>query len=311
MAKSIHTRISIRALLLGNLLMVISTILTGTDFSVVKLVAPRAASGNDVTSVSIIGACALFWIVSLFCKCQPLQRRDAVRVLVGGGLLVWLFVFLFNMALALGNPVDVAVVNTLTPVFIAGFAIIFLHARVGWVQASGLIIGLGAAIAVIIGASGAPTVHAKNNLLGVILGLASCLGYAVYLMLMTGPLQRYSVVSLLRWVFLAASVPALFFIPSFAHAPIWHLHELTPWLSLIFITTCPMFLAYILVNRSIDYMGSELTGLYDYFLPVVSVGSSLILGVITEVSALQIVAMSAVVVGMVLTILGKRRDDPT
>lgn len=299
----------LRALLLGNGMMLIASIMTGTDFSVVKLVAPSAASGNQVSCISILGACALFWIVSLFCKCQPLRRQDAVRVLVGGGLLVWVFVILFNLALQLGNPVDVAVANTLTPVFIALISICFMHGRVGWVQGAGLAAGLASAMIVIIGSGSSDAVSSgKSGLVGVLLGLADTLGYAVYLVLMIKPLKRYNVISLLRWVFLAASVPSLFFVPGFFHAPIWHMGA-SPWLSMLYITVCPMFLAYILVNRSIVYIGSEITGLYDYFLPVVSVVSSLVLGVITRVSVLQIVAMVVVIIGMVLTILGKRRGE--
>lgn len=293
-------------MIVGNVLMLVSTIFFAVDFPLIKILVPSAMDGNDITVFRVVGACVIFWIASLFVKCTPLRRSDALKVLLGGGLTLWAFVEFFNLGVAFGNPVDVSVVMTLPPVFVALIGACFMRVRVSWIEVLGLALGLAAAVVVVIGGG---TGHAgKDNMFGIVFAVISCISYALYLIIMAKPLKTYSPVALLRWTFLAACVPTIILLFSFFKAPIFHHGGMeTAWWSIIFIIVAPTFLSYLLINKSIKLIGSELTGLYEYFLPVLALIASLVMGVVHTVRTDQIIAMVVVVIGMALTTIGKRR----
>lgn len=297
---------SVKDMIVGNVLMLVSTIFFAMDFPLIKILVPSAMNGNDITVFRVAGACLIFWIASLFAKCTPLRRSDALKVLLGGGLTLWAFIEFFNLAVAFGNPVDVSVVMTLPPVFVALIGVCFMHVRVSWIEVLGLVLGLAAAVVIVIG--GGTGHDGKDNLLGIIFAVISCLAYAFYLIIMAKPLKTYTPISLLRWTFLAACVPTIILLFHFVKAPIFHHPDMqTAWGCIIFIIVAPTFLSYLLINKSIKLIGSELTGLYEYFLPVLALIASLIMGVVHSVRTDQIIAMMVVVIGMVLTTIGKRK----
>lgn len=150
--------------------------------------------------------------------------------------------------------------------------------------------------------------HASDALLGNLLALASALCYAIYLVVLEGPTHRYRPVSLLRWVFLAAFIPAIFLIGAFPHAPLFHAEgqTLTPWLMIAFVVVCPTFLAYLMVNPAIKLIGSVLVSIYQYLVPVIATIASVLMGLAT-LRLPQILAMAAIIAGMLLTNLAKHR----
>lgn len=300
---------SVGKLLTGHLCMLICTIFFGVDFPLIKMIVPSSMNGMDVTVFRIMGACILFWLTSAFIRCKPLQKQDYLKVLLGGGLSLFAFLFLFNLSLQYGNPVDVSIVMTLPPIIVVIIGVCFMHARVSLLEVIGLAVGLAGAVIVILG-GGSAGKSGSDNLLGDLIALASCFAFAIYLIIMAKPSHDYSPVSVLRWTFLAASVPCLFLLDQFFRAPIFHAPDQgTAWIIISVIMVAPSFLSYLLMSPAIKLIGSELTGLYQYFLPVIAVVSSLIFGVVHEVRADQIIAMVIVVVGMVLTTIGKRRSN--
>ena len=118
-------------------------------------------------------------------------------------------------------------------------------------------------------------------------------------------MQRYRPVSMLRWVFLMSCLPMLFLLPSLPKAEIFHTVEWQPWACIAFILICPTFLAYFLINPAEKLIGSELVSIYQYFLPVVAMIASVIMGV-AHIRFIQIVAMIVIIIGMLITTKAKR-----
>lgn len=291
--------------LLGNLCILTSTIFFGVNIPVVKLLIPTWMTDIDVTLFRILGGCALMWIASLFVKTRSIDRQDWKSIVLGGALGLFSFLFLFNMSLRYANPIDVSIIMTFPPVFVILIGVIFKGQRPSWLEYLGIVVSFVGAFLVIVFQHGG---HAgSDDLLGDILAFVSTACYAFYLVIMEGTSKKYSPVNLLRWVFLFAAIPALFFIGDFFKAPIFHSAEtLTPWLWVGFIILCPTFLSYFLINPADKMIGSELVSLYQYFLPVVAAIASVLMGV-AKLHTIQIVAMGVIIIGMVMTNLGKRR----
>lgn len=289
--------------LLGNGLMLVAAIFWGFNVSVTKALIPDWMTANGITATRLIGACILFWLVSLFMTHKRIAGGDWIRLIAGGVIGLFGFVYLFVSALRFGEAIDISIIMTLPPAVILLYGAIFRHSRPSLLELAGVIISLVGAVVVILDAGNAKT--GSNNLLGDLLAVASTICYAFYLIVLEGPTKTYKPVTMLRWVFLFAAIPALVLVPPMRHMPIMHTSELAPWLEIGFILLCPTFLAYFMVQPAMKRIGSELVSLYQYLVPVFATVSAVMMG-ISHLRAVQIVAMAIIITGMVLTNLGKR-----
>ncbi len=291
----------------GNLLILIATIFFGVNIPVVKYLNPQWLTSDDITVFRLGGGCLLFWLTSLIVKGNDrIARNDFPRILIGGGLGLFAFIFLFNLSLRYANPIDVSIIMTLPPVFVILINVLFRRARPSWLELAGVVLAFAGAVIVIM--SKHTDTKASDALLGNLLALASALCYAIYLVVLEGPVHRYRPVSLLRWVFLAAFVPALLLLGDFPGAPLFHsdASRLAPWLMIAFVVICPTFLAYLMVNPAIKLIGSVLVSIYQYLVPVIATIASVIMG-LASLHAVQVIAMAVIIGGMLLTNLAKRR----
>lgn len=293
-----------RRFITGNGCILLATIFWGINVSVTKALIPEWMTSDGITAVRLIGACVLFWLASLFVKTQPVRRSDMLRIVAGGLVGMFGFMYLFVASLRYGNPIDISIIMTLPPVFVLLIGIVFSHLRPSRLEYIGVVVSFaGAAIVVLCGSGG----HAgSDNLLGDLLAIASTVCYASYLVVMEKPSHTYRPVSLLRWVFLFSAIPALLLVPGMQHMPIVHTSQAVPWLEIGFILLCPTFIAYFLVQPAIKSIGSELVSLYQYLLPVFAAISAVLMG-LDRLKWPQIAAMAVIIAGMVCTNIGKRR----
>lgn len=283
----------------GNLLILIATIFFAVNIPVVKLLNPEWLSSNDITVFRLGGGCILFWIASLFVKPDKIDRQDFPRILIGGGIGLFMFIYLFNLSLRYANPIDVSIIMTLPPVFVILINVLFRKSRPSLLEIVGVALGLAGAVIVIMAKHSDD--KASDAMLGNLLALASALCYAIYLVVLEKPTHKYRPVSLLRWIFLAAFVPCLFVLWSMPEAPMFHggLH----WGAIgmiAFVVLCPTFLSYLMINPAIKLIGSELVSLYQYLLPVFATIASVLMG-LAHLHWMQVFAMVVVVAGMLLT----------
>lgn len=292
------------AFLIGNLCMLIATLFWGLNVPVTKVLIPEWMTGNGISAVRIVGGCMLFWLASLFVKTQRIQRADWAKVILGGAVGLFGFIFLFVNSLKYGNPIDISIIMTLPPMFVILIGVIFKHERPSLIEYLGVLVSFAGAFVVI--ADGKSGVAGSDNFLGDMMAIASTLCYAFYLVILEGPTKQYKPVNLLRWVFLFAAIPGLFLIPGMQHEPIAHTTETMPWLEIAFILVCPTFLAYFLVQPAVKDIGSELVSIYQYLLPVFATIASVMMG-IDHLRPMQVVAMAIIVAGMIMTNIGKKK----
>lgn len=292
--------------IIGNLCILLATIFWGVNVSVTKALIPDWMTADSIVAVRLVGGAALMWIASLFVKCDRIARGDWSRIVLGGVVGLFLFIFLFVTSLRYGNPIDISIIMTLPPVFVILIGVIFLHRRPSVLEYIGVAVSFVGAVIVILAGQGGR--NGSNNLLGDLLAIASTLCYAFYLVILERPSATYRPVTVLRWVFLFAAIPALVFLPGMVHLPILHTSHVTPWVEIGFILLCPTFIAYFLVQPAIKDIGSELVSLYQYLLPAFATISAVLMG-LDKLKWIQVLAMAIIVGGMVLTNVGKSRKN--
>lgn len=290
--------------LVGNGCILLATIFWGVNVSMTKALIPDWMTSEGISAVRLVGGCLLFWVASLFMKCGRIARHDWLRLILGGGVGLFAFIYLFVLSLRYGNPIDISIIMTLPPVFVILMGVIFEHRRPSLIEYAGVVVSFVGAAIVILDSGNAKS--GSDNLLGDILAVASTICYAFYLVILERPSHTYRPVTMLRWVFLFAAIPALFLIPGMQDMPILHATDATPWMEIAFILFCPTFIAYFLVQPAIKSIGSELVSLYQYLLPVFATISAVLMG-LDRLRWMQVVAMGIIIIGMVLTNIGKKR----
>lgn len=290
--------------LIGNLCILIATIFWGMNVSFTKALIPDWMTANGIIVVRLIGGCLLMWFASLFLKCEKIARHDWLKLVLGGAIGLFAFIYLFVTSLRYGNPIDISIIMTLPPIFVVLIGVIFLKQRPSVAEYIGIAVSMaGAAVVILYGQGGK---NGSDNLLGDLLAVASTLCYAFYLVILQGPSKTYRPVNMLRWVFLFSAIPALFLIPGMQHMPILHTSHSAPWLEIGFILLCPTFLAYFLVQPAEKRIGSELVSLYQYLLPVFATITAVVMG-LDRLKTIQVIAMVIIIAGMVLTNIGKHK----
>lgn len=292
-------------MLCGNAFILIAIILFAMNIPVVKILIPQWMDAEDVTLVRLVGGGAFFWIVSLFVKKDPIDRKDFLKIFLGGGFTVFCFIYLLNVALKYGNPIDVSIIMTLPPVYIIIYQMIFKHRRPSWLEIAGIMIAFAGAVIVI--ANGHQTKHAPNPLLGDMIAVVCGVAYMAYLLILEKPTHKYRPVPMLKWVFLGACIPCLAICHGVPDAPILHTQAgFMPWFWVVFLMLGPSFLAYLLVNPAVKMIGSELVSIYQYFMPVVTTIVAVMLGE-AKFQWIEGVAIAVIIGGMLMTDIGNRR----
>ncbi|MDE5555691.1 MAG: DMT family transporter, partial [Muribaculaceae bacterium] len=151
----------------GNLCILIATIFWGMNVSFTKALIPSWMTANGIIVVRLIGGCLLMWAVSLFLKCDKIAKRDWIKLIFGGTVGLFGFIYLFVTSLRYGNPIDISIIMTLPPIFVILIGVIFLKQRPSFIEYIGIAISMaGAAIVILAGHSGK---SGSDNLLGDIL----------------------------------------------------------------------------------------------------------------------------------------------
>lgn len=298
-------------LLIGNLCMLVAALFWGLNVSVTKALYDPIGwmTPHSIVIVRLIGGAILFWIASAFVKCESIEKSDWLKLILGGFIGLFGFIFLFIQSLEYGSAIDISIIMTLPPIFVILIGVIFLHRRPGWMEYVGVAVSfVGAAIVILGGADkGHISSHSPHPILGDCLAIASTICYAFYLTILEGPTKKYKPVGMLRWIFLFAAIPSLFLLKGFDELPLFTGHApALPWIYITFILVGPTFIAYFLVQPAMKRIGSELVSIYQYLLPVFATISAIFM-IHEKLHWIQVLAMGVIVIGMLFTTFGKRR----
>lgn len=295
---------SLETILYGNACILTATIFWGVNYPFTKALIPEFMSSEGVAAFRVLGGCFLFWLSSFFIKTDKIERQDFLKIIIGGALGLFGCIYLFVIALDYGSAIDIAIIMTLQPAFVMLIEVLFLHRRPAIIEYAGLAISfVGAALVILTDHTG--TSHANNLLVGDIFAVCAGICFAIYLVILQKPTQKYKPISLLRWVFLFAALPGLFLVPKLPQMAIWDAGKLVPWLEIAFIVLCPTFFAYLLVQPASKAIGSVLVALYQYLTPVVAALAAIWMGV-DHLRWTQVAAMLIIIAGMLLTNFGKK-----
>ncbi len=262
-------------LLKGHISTLGAVILFGLMSPMCKLAMQNGAvDGLLLAFFRVSGAALLFWLISPLFSREKIARRDWLPLL--GMSLCGMVInqFLYVLGIQYTSPTNACVVGTSTPVMTFILAALFLHHRVTWLKVGGFLLASVGALVLILGSGGGLSGHP----LGDTLCLISQFSAACYFVFFGGVLRRYHPVTIMKWLFLFATVLTVLPISGrLAALPTaaFSMHEL---FAIAYVVIGGSFFSYLLLIVGQRCLEPPTVAAYNYVQPIIAAAVGILLG---------------------------------
>ncbi|MDE6255851.1 MAG: DMT family transporter [Muribaculaceae bacterium] len=265
----------------GHLAMLGANVCWGLMSPVVKLVfASGLIAPLIMVDFRVAGAALLFWIASIFSPREHVPAGDILRLFGAGMLGILLNQGCFIIGVSLTSPGEASLVTTTMPMWVMLLAWIFLHEPITVKKAGGILLGASGALILIFG-NGARTSGGSSPALGDFIVLMAQLSYATYLTIYRNFIRKYSLITLMKWMFLSASIVSLPATFSQILTTDWGSVTLSEWLGIGYVVVFGTFIAYICIMIGQKNLRPTIVGMYNYVQPIVATLTGICLGLDT------------------------------
>lgn len=258
-------------------------------------------------AMRMIGATACFWLLSLFTRKESVERGDFPLLLLGGLLSVAFNQNLFICGIAFTSPVDASVVTTMLPIITMLLAAAILGEPITGLKAGGVAVGTAGAILLVMSNGDGLTFDASHAL-----GDAMCLGaqlsFAFYLVLCKKVIGKYSPVTLMKWMFLSATVVTLPFSGSSLAGIDYAAVPSAVWGEVAYVVFVGTVMTFFLMPIGQRSLRPTVVSSYNYVQPVVSAIASLSLG-LASFGWVKGLAVGLVFCGVMMVGRSRAKDD--
>lgn len=252
-----------------------------------------------------IGAGLIFWLLSLFTKREKVSRGDLWRIFLASLFGFFLTQITFLMAIPLITPMESAITGALTPVFTMLIAAVAVHEPITGKKAGGVTLSLAGVLYLIISSMSGNVPGGSSNVWGLLLILGNVLFFSIYLGVFRPLIERYSVVTFMKWIFLFSLLMGL----PFGGAEIMHTDLLSlpgKWLAeLAYLIVMATFVAYFLIPLAQQRIRPTLVSMYSYLQPIIAIGISIAIGM-DRLTITKVVATLMVFTGVWLVSRSRR-----
>ena len=259
-----------------------------------------------LTDCRMVGAAALFWVLSLFTGRERVEGRDLLLMFFASLFGIVLNPGLFLFGLGLTSPVNASIITTSSPIITMVLAAVFLGEPVSRLKVGGVFLGALGALILIAGGGGSG--DAEGSPLGDVLVVAAQLSFSCYLVLFKRLTSRYSPVTLMKWMFTYASVCVIpFSYNEWACAGLGDVGS-DAWWGVAAFVVGPTFVSYLLLPVGQRFLRPTVTAMYNYVQPIVATLAAVWMGV-GGFSVLKGVAVVLVFCGVGMVARSKSRED--
>ncbi len=263
----------------GNLIMLLVISIFGLNIPVNKyLYSEHLLSPMAMTALRMSFAAVAFWLVSLFMPKEKVEKKDLLFLFAGGLCGMVFNQGLFAYGLGQTSPVDASIITTSSPLFAMIIAAIVLKEPITWMKAGGVLVGAAGAIFLVY-SSNHGDIEQGASLSGNMAIVGAQFFYAFYLVI-TRPLsEKYSSVTMMKWMFLSACIAALpFSYGDVLKAPLFYQTDTLPFLLLAFTLVGATFITYLLIPFAQRRIRPTTISMYNNMQPLIASGIAIYMG---------------------------------
>mgnify|MGYP000083332680 FL=1 len=215
------------------------------------------------------GAAAAFWIASLFVHREPVALRDRLSLFFAALLGIVLNQGSFILGVSMTSPIDASVVTTTAPIFAMIIAALYLREPITGMKIAGVAIGAVGALMLILSSPAAAS-SGSGSIGGDLLCMFAQLSYATYFVVFKGLIGRYGPVTLMKWMFLFATLCWLPFGAEDFVSTRWQAFGWRNFAEVGFIVLGATFLTYLLLPVGQKNLRPTVGCMYNYLQPLVA-----------------------------------------
>lgn len=228
-----------------------------------------------VTDLRIGGAMVFFWIASFFQKPEHVSHKDLASLFVAALLGIVFNQGCFIFGVSLSSPGDASIITTSMPLWAMVLAALILKEPITGKKVLGIAAGASGALLLILGngqnGQGTSATTAGGTMIwGDLLVLLAQFCYALYIVLYKDFVNKYSLVTIMKWMFTYSFICILPFSANSLMRTDWsnlHLPELG---GLSFIVVGATFISYMLIVVGQKNLRPTVAGMYNYIQPLVA-----------------------------------------
>lgn len=292
----------------GHVLILIVNILFAINITISKSLLPDQISPEGLTLLRMLFASVMFWITSLFTTREHVTRKDLGLLFLCSMTGIALNQGLFLFGLSQTSPIDASIISTASPIFVMVLAAIILNEPITRLKAFGVMLGATGAIALIL--SSIQVATGQSNMFGNLLCITSSFSYSIYLVIAKPITQRYSSVTMMKWMFLfAAIVISPFTYQNLLETPAFHgTISFQNIASILYVLIGATFIPYLLIPMSLKRIRPTTMSMYNYIQPMGASTIAIIIGQDTF-SIVKLIAAAFVFGGVYMVTQSKSRED--
>ncbi len=219
----------------------------------------------------------LFWMLGLFTRREKVPAIDLLRM--AGAALLGLVIpqMTFLTAITMTAPIDLSVVQSMTPIMTMFVAAIFLKEPITWKKVGGVALSFAGVLWLIFQSTHAAG-PVQTRPLGIVLTITNALCFALYLGICRPVIQRYSVVTLMKWMFLFAFLVSLPFSAKQVVALDYAAVPAKVWWEVGYLIIFATFVAYFLIPIGQQRIRPTLVSMYGYLQPIIASAVGIAIG---------------------------------
>ena len=266
--------------LVGNLACAAAYVIFGLNLVACKNIANCGmVSPMALFCMRAIGALALFWIASAFMPGGgKVERGDLWKIVVASFLGLFLTQISFLKAITMTTPVDASLISLLSPIMAMIVAAIVLKERITKHGVIGLAISFAGVLFIVLNSVSIRSGASETSAMGVLLMLVNVSSFAAYVGIFKPLIQKYSVVTFMKWMFIFATIFSLpFGIRDLVALPYAQL-PLNVILQILFVVVFATFIAYFLIPVGQKRIKPMIVCMYTYLQPVIAMAISFSVG---------------------------------
>lgn len=261
----------------GHLMLLGAAVLWGCNAPMIKDLQGLGVPALVVADMRAVGAAVAFWVMSLFVGGgERVSVSMLGRLCVAGILCIVLNQVLFTVGVNYTSPIDATVISTMLPIVTMVFAAIILKESITGMKVVGIAVGAAGALTLVFGGGGSSV---GGGLLGDALCFTAQVSCALYMVIFSNTIHRYSVVTLMKWLFLfSAIIVTMVTWPSVVAVDYASL-PLKAWGEMLFIVFGGTFVSYIFFTGGQKLLRPTVVSMYNYVQPIVATVLSVAMGV--------------------------------
>ncbi len=232
--------------------------------------------GIEMVTLRVTGAATCFWLTSLFTRNEKISKKDLVKLFLAAMFAIVFNQCCYTIGLSITSPINASIITTTLPILTMVMAAVFLHDSITTRRVTGVLLGAFGAYTLIKGSTGG---RGEGVLTGDLLSFCAQLSYAIYLTFFKPVINKYSVITLMKWMTTFASLVITPFSLNRMVSLQWQSVSATTYLETLFVVFGGTFIAYICSTKAQKILHPTAIAMYNYVQPIVACAVSVIMGV--------------------------------